>query len=77
MSDYSPNSRFIIIFRGIHDVIKSERLIKEKGFEYQIVPVPSHLSSECGMCIEVNENRVEETKFELEKNSIFHNFYPI
>ena len=77
MSDYCPNSRFIIVFRSIHDVIKSEKLIKNKRFDYQVVPVPSHLSSECGMCIEVNENRVDETRIELEKNSIFHNIYPI
>lgn len=77
MSDYSPNNRFIIVFRSIHDVIKSERLIKNKGFDYQIIPVPSHLSSECGMCIELNEDRIDETKIELEKNSIFHNIYSI
>lgn len=76
MANYSLNNSFIVVFRSIHDVIKSERLIKNKGFDYQIIPVPSHLSSECGMCIEVNENRIDETKIELEKNSIFHNIYP-
>lgn len=75
MSNYSPNSRFIIVFRSIHDVIKSERLIKVKGFDYQIVPVPSNISSECGMCIEVNDNTIAEIKIELENISIFHNIY--
>lgn len=78
MTDYSPNNnRYIIVYRSIHDVIKSERLIKVKGLDYQIVPVPSHISSECGMCIEVNENSIDEMKLELDKNSIFHNIYPI
>ena len=77
MSDYSPNNRSIMVFRSIHDVIKSERLIKDKGFDYQIVPVPTHISSECGMCIEVTDNRLVETKIELENNNIFHNIYPI
>ncbi len=77
MSDYSPNSRFIIVFISIHDVIKSERLIKEKGFDYQIVPVPSNISSECGMCIEVDGKSIAETKIELENINIFHNIYPI
>ena len=77
MTEFSLNSRFIIVFRSIHDVIKSEKLIKGKGFDYQIVPVPSYLSSECGMCIEVKEDSIDKTKLELEKNSIFHNIYPI
>jgi hypothetical protein len=77
MNDYSPNSRIIIVFRSIHDVIKSEKLIKNKGFDYQIVPVPTHLSSECGMCIEVNEDIINEMKIELKKNNIFHNIYSI
>ena len=75
MSDYTPNSWSIIVFRSIHDVIKSERLIKDKGFDYQIIPVPTHISSECGMCIEVADNRLVETKIELDKYSIFHNIY--
>lgn len=77
MNDYNPNKRLIVVFRSIHDVIKSERLIKDKGFDYQIVPVPTHLSSECGMCIEVNEDSIEQTKVELDKNSIFYNIYSI
>lgn len=77
MSEYNPNNRCIIVFRSVHDVIKSERLIKSKEIDYQIVPVPSHISSECGMCIEVYESIIGEAKIELEKNSIIYNIYLI
>jgi hypothetical protein len=46
----------LILFQSVHDVIRSEKLIKSKGFDYQIIPVPSNISSECGMCIELNKS---------------------
>lgn len=77
MNDYKSSNRCIIVFRSIHDVIKSEKLIKSHEFDYQIVPVPTHLSSECGMCIEVNESSIDKVKIELESNLINYNIYSV
>jgi hypothetical protein len=47
------DERCLILFKSVHDVIRSEKLISTEGFGYQIIPVPSEISSECGMCIEI------------------------
>lgn len=62
----------LVLFNSVHDVIKAEKLIKTQGYGYQIVPVPSNISSECGMCIEINNIQLSEVCSLLEKNQIKH-----
>ncbi len=41
--------------------MKAERICREAGIPYQIVPVPKEVSSECGMALEIDaddESRV-------------------
>lgn len=44
----------LLIFQNTHAVIKAEKVIDTRGIMYQILPVPTSISSECGMCIEIN-----------------------
>lgn len=60
----------LFLFDSVHDVIKSEKIIKMNNFDYQIVPVPSHLSAECGMCIEIDNERAGEMALLLNSISI-------
>ncbi|MDD2277448.1 MAG: DUF3343 domain-containing protein [Bacteroidales bacterium] len=46
--------KILLFFQNTHAVIKAEKAINSKGIEYQIMPVPTNISAECGMCIEIN-----------------------
>lgn len=70
--EHSDVINCLVLFNSVHDVIKAEKLIKAKGYDYQIVPVPSNISSECGMCIEINNERSIEVSSLLEKNQVKH-----
>ena len=75
MKKPEPTNDCLIIFRSVHDVIKSEKLIKSNGFDYQIIPVPSNISSECGMCIELNKPNSIDVCSLLDQNFINYNLY--
>jgi hypothetical protein len=47
----------IILFRNIREVIKAENVLLENGFSVVVRPVPSSISSECGMCLAVQDNQ--------------------
>ncbi|HDP55193.1 MAG TPA: DUF3343 domain-containing protein [Bacteroidetes bacterium] len=64
--------RRVFLFRNIHNVIQGEKAILEKGYWYQIIPVPSNISSECGMCIHIKENDYKFVKHLLETKGIAH-----
>lgn len=46
---------YFILFPNIHDVLKTEKTLKSKKIEYELVPVPRQLSSDCGVCIKLKD----------------------
>lgn len=44
----------LVLFQNTNAVIKAEKICVENGIAYQVIPVPTHISSECGMCLEIN-----------------------
>lgn len=42
---------WIAIFHNIRAVIKAEFACRSGGLHTTVVPLPEHLSSECGMCL--------------------------
>jgi hypothetical protein len=45
----------IIIFPSVHHTLKGEELLKEKGYQILIVPVPPFINEGCGLGIKVKE----------------------
>ena len=63
----------VILLHATSHAIRAEKLIKEEGIFCKLVPVPRHLSSDCGVCIrieQVNRNKaikiLEEANIEYE-----------
>ena len=50
----------VILFPSIHFALRAEKLMKEKGIAYKLIPVPRHLSSDCGVCLRIPFERKEE-----------------
>ncbi len=44
---------FFLLFPAIHDVLKAEKKLKKDKIDYELVPVPRNLSSDCGVCIKI------------------------
>jgi hypothetical protein len=46
------NKAYFLLFRTIHDVLKAEKLLKQRGLAFELVPVPRNLGSDCGMSVQ-------------------------
>jgi len=53
-------SQGVFLFPSIHFAIRAEKLMKEKGISYKLIPVPRHLSSDCGVCLRIPWEKKEE-----------------
>lgn len=49
----------LFIFPNVHAVMKADRLCQSHGIKTRVIPVPEHLSSECGMCLLVGNKYIE------------------
>ena len=41
----------IVLFGQLADLMEAETICLEKGYRYQIEPVPTWLTAGCGMCL--------------------------
>jgi len=64
----------IITFFSMHDVFKTEKILKERNIDIKTIPVPRTISADCGICIEFdikNRDRVHDilvsNKIEFER----------
>jgi hypothetical protein len=51
MKDKQANSYGVVLFHSTSGALMAEKLLKKAGIAYKIIPVPRHLSSDCGVCI--------------------------
>jgi hypothetical protein len=74
MGEKSDIGFLILIFSNIHQVMRAEQVIAGKGYPYRIVPVPSNLSSECGLCIRIESSYKDIVQSDLKDFKIeIHN----
>lgn len=52
---------YFLLFDTIHDVLKADKILKKEKINYELIPVPRNLSSDCGMCIKLVDS-LEDAK---------------
>jgi hypothetical protein len=50
----------VILFPSVHFALRAEKLMKERAIPYKLIPVPRHLSSDCGVCLRIPWDLREE-----------------
>ncbi len=60
----------LLLFPNVHTVMKADRLCSGQGIATKAVPVPEHISSECGMCLLINTLDLVACKTVLEQYKI-------
>jgi hypothetical protein len=51
VKDKQANPYGVVLFHSANGALMAEKLLKKAGIAYKIIPVPRHLSSDCGVCI--------------------------
>ncbi len=62
----------IILFDTTQAVIKAEKILNEAGIKIKLIPVPRHISSNCGISILFELNLLDEIKLVLSRNNVHY-----
>lgn len=62
----SRPKRSVILFESVSATLLAEKTLKARGIPHKIVPVPKHISSDCGVCIRVDEENLERANQALD-----------
>ena len=60
----------VILFHSTNQAMWAADVLKEKGIQHKMVPVPRHLSSDCGYCIQFAEADKNVVEAELIDNNV-------
>ncbi|OPY06573.1 MAG: hypothetical protein A4E66_02166 [Syntrophus sp. PtaB.Bin001] len=41
----------VVLFWSVNHALKAEKILKAKNLACKLIPVPRHISSDCGFCI--------------------------
>ena len=55
MRDEQETSYGVVLFQSVSGALRAEKLLKKKRIKYKLIPVPRHLSSDCGVCIRFSD----------------------
>jgi hypothetical protein len=44
----------VIIFKAVSYALKAEKILKKENLSHKLIPVPKHISSDCGVCLMVH-----------------------
>jgi hypothetical protein len=47
----TPATFGVVLFQSVHGAIGAERVLLAAGVAHKLIPVPRHLSSNCGFCL--------------------------
>ena len=52
----------VMLFKAVSYVLKAEKILKKEGLPHKLIPVPKHISSDCGICLRFEpamQNKIE------------------
>ena len=55
-------STSVVLFESVSHALRAEKLIKAAQITCKLVPVPRHLSSDCGVCLRFNTDAKEQVE---------------
>lgn len=47
----APESLAVVLFESVSHALRAEKMVKAAGMSCKLIPVPRHLSSDCGVCL--------------------------
>ncbi|WP_257286271.1 DUF3343 domain-containing protein [Endozoicomonas sp. SESOKO1] len=59
--------RSFLLLPSMRLAIKAEAFCRDSNIACEVVPVPRQISSECGMCLEVDNGLAEQVQRQLEQ----------
>ena len=42
---------FVMLFKSVSYALKAEKILHREGMPHKLIPVPKHISSDCGICL--------------------------
>jgi hypothetical protein len=56
----------VLLFESVSAALLAEKILKKREVPHKLIPIPRHLSSDCGVCIRIRESALQQAMESLE-----------
>ena len=68
----------VVLVYTTNYALRAEKVLAEQKIPSKLIPVPRHLSSDCGVCVRINQEDMERAREAFVENEVvFEDFYPL
>lgn len=60
----------VVLVHGTSHAIRAEHLLHRAGIVCKLIPVPRHLSSNCGTCVQIDRDQVDAARRVLQEGRL-------
>jgi len=70
---------YVMLFKAVSYVLQAEKILQAAGLPHKLIPVPKHISTDCGICLrfeQVMQSKIEAallSKVEIEEIRALNN----
>lgn len=61
----STTEYLVMLFKSVSHALLAEKTLKAEGIPHKLIPVPRHISSDCGVCLRFAANDRERIEHAL------------
>lgn len=54
-----PDNYAVILVPGTGHALRAEKVLQRAGIECKLIPIPRHISSDCGVCVRIERTAQE------------------
>ncbi len=52
----------IVLFQSVNHAMWADSILKRSNIPHKMIPVPKHISMDCGICIRIDSGHTEEAE---------------
>jgi hypothetical protein len=52
----------VLLFNSVSHAMMAEKILKKEGVPHKLIPVPRHISSDCGVCLRIESEHEEKVR---------------
>lgn len=67
----------VILFKAVSYALKAEKILKKENLPHKLIPVPKHISSDCGVCLVIHQDVKDKILAALENKVDIEDVRPL